>query len=397
MLPVANPAALVGGCMLRMDKHGEIEWQKDLPSQASGSADNRVRLSADDVSRHVKLKKKFNDVQLIVPEGLASNEKNKIGYWLPNDDGGHCVVEWPANRLPPGVKKCPLVSSRQHVLFFSGNPAKFLQGHNVVGLPARFHSQLLRDVILRADQQLGFGIDWPADVFPAFMRKRNDITISLRLGYGDDGQQAVLDWLMGLPVHVSSRHRTNAKTHAHTVYFGKHSRRWSLKCYSKLLELRNNKKAHEFCADGYRRLCEWSAGVVRIELTLRALELAKQNMITEELVYDFWSRLNIGGNGMQQHLNEDKLNSHASIALDLWRRGDDVKSRYPRSTFYRLRQQIKDSTGIDINLPPPNQTDGSKSRTARQYTTEFIRAHEADESSVSDLVHQTESPSFWDK
>jgi hypothetical protein len=48
----------------------------------------------------------------------------------------------------------------------------------------------------------------------------------------------------------------------------------------------------------------------------------------------------------------DGLSGAAYKALDQWKKGEDVKSTMPRTTFYRLRAQVLERTGYDIASRP---------------------------------------------
>lgn len=119
----------------------------------------------------------------------------------------------------------------------SGNPVKWFQGHNLWGtddLPALVLSML--DALVQRDD---LGLDpsesdrsiWQAG---GIRLTRVDVTESFHLPSRSD----VLAWLRAAEqtAHLSHRGRGQL-VKGSTLYFGKQSRRWSLKLYSKGQEL----------------------------------------------------------------------------------------------------------------------------------------------------------------
>lgn len=234
------------------------------------------------------------------------------------------------------------------VLRVSGNPSKFLQGHNAAGPQVR----LLGPVVQAMVRAFGEGLrpaDADQDTLPAVQRSRVDITTAVDLG----SHEAVHEWLVLAESMTRSRHGRALGARG-TVYWGKNSRRWSLKAYCKHCEL----KAHpprnvELLPD----LLEWTRSHLRIELTLRRPELKDRGALDESLIWEFMRRIEMPDLHQKPALAADTLPANLRAALQLWLNGEDVACIYPRATFYRYRRTILDAVGVDISMSAAAQVE----------------------------------------
>ena len=282
------------------------------------------------------------------------------------------------------------------LLMFSGNPVKWLQGHNAVGASAAYHAALVRDVVLRANEIAELGIDWPLDLYPLFLRRRADITVSVRL----EDQPAVLHWLAGAKAHVGSRHRQVSADHVQTVYWGKNSRHWTLKAYSKHAEISTKRERDKVVAacgwENYHLLRQWASGILRLELTLRRPELLKIDGgggLSEELLFDYYGRLTVSGQRKNYDLLMSTMSASQRACYECWHSGADLREIYPRRTLYRHRAAIRRKVGVDINLPRPDESDDSD---GGEYSAGYLRERVDDGKSVAHLCHSPEQPGFWE-
>jgi hypothetical protein len=236
------------------------------------------------------------------------------------------------------------------VLQVSGNPTKFLQGHNVTG-PSVSQLGPMLQAVARA---LGEGMRPPdADdpALPAVQRSRVDVTTACDLG----SHQAVHDYLRHVAATGRSRHG-RALDSSGTVYFGKHSTRWALKFYCKHCELR----AHppEVSAELLADLLEWTRTHLRIELVLRRPELKNRGTLSESIIWEFFQRLEISAMAPKYDPKEG-LRVPVKLALAAWYEGHDLAVMLPRRTLYRYRREILDANGIDVLLPRASQPEGA--------------------------------------
>lgn len=235
-----------------------------------------------------------------------------------------------------------------HVLKISGNPSKFLQGHNVTGPSVSD----LADVLKATVREFSEGIR-PPDAFderyPAVKRSRLDITTAVDLGSHD----AVHEWLHSATFRTRSRHGRAMDSHG-TVYWGKNSRRWSMKAYCKHCELKAHKP--DVSDELLQVLSDWTRTHLRIELCLRTPELKDRGTLQESIIWEYFSRIEVHDMKVKM-IDEVKLAPPVRAILMNWHNGEDVTmSGYSRKTLYRYRKAILEETGIDVLLPAVEQS-----------------------------------------
>ena len=250
-------------------------------------------------------------------------------------------------------------------LHIDGNLVKFFQGHNLwgthdlIGLVNSFMNQLC------SIPQLGLR---PTDLQRQMWRNglfnlsRVDVTTMYQLRNRAD----VLTWLANAEHSSTMRHRGRGQLcKGSTLYFGKNSRRWSLKFYAKGQEL--DAKGHELpkSLDLRDKLIEYAQPALRSELTLRSKQL---NDIELQLAAN-WPR-NAEGithlfNGYMKGLhmsdvrripaeNLDSLPSGCRLAYQSWLEGHDLKGMLTPRTFYRYRSQML-PFGVDLATVNPRE------------------------------------------
>lgn len=250
-------------------------------------------------------------------------------------------------------------------LHIDGNLVKFMQGHNlfgthdVVGLVCAFMEHLC------SIPSLGLS---PTDLQRqmwlngAFLLGRVDVTTMYQLRSLPD----VLSWLATAEHTSTMNHRGRGQlTKGSTLYFGKHSRRWSLKFYAKGQEL--TAKGHQLALTlPHRdRLIEYAQPALRSELTLRSMQLKQ----TELQLAANWPRNAEGITQIFQHYMKglnmsdvrtlpaeilDSLPSGCRLAYQTWLEGHDLKTMLAHRTFYRYRSQLL-KHGVDIVTVQPRE------------------------------------------
>lgn len=242
------------------------------------------------------------------------------------------------------------------VLEFSGNPSKFCQGHNLFG------SAELRPLMVSALDRVAarLGLTPSADdrrVWAAgdYDLSRVDVARMIDCGLPERVRTA-LDVLGQV---ARTRYQARSVVGSGTVYVGQHSRRVALKFYDKWAELRV--RGHGLCStlspDWRQALVGYAAGKLRVELTLRSMELVDRGL---------WRARMWTGSVAESVLDERLvgLELHDMVRLveqvvqdlpprlvpvyDAWRAGRDLRALYSRPTFYRYRRQLLDLAGVDI-------------------------------------------------
>lgn len=244
-------------------------------------------------------------------------------------------------------------------IYFDGNPAKWLQGHNLFG--SNNLIGLVEEVMYRLIPMLNLTpteqdqAHWTQGYFEL---KRVDCTAMWELPRRAD----VRAWLRAAEFQSKSRHGRPVMTGG-TLYFGKNSRRWSVKFYSKGDELEAKVKGHKLPYEIEHRdkLMDWADNKLRGELTLRSIQL-KENLLnwasswTEAKVIDKLM-LHIEALQMAEQFSLtseilDGLPGRLVAVYKLWKDGEDLRQLYPKATFYRYRLEFL-KHGIDINVRQP--------------------------------------------
>jgi II/X family phage/plasmid replication protein len=251
-------------------------------------------------------------------------------------------------------------------LEISGNPVKFFQGHNLWGtddLPG-----LVQATIDHLVTHLGLqptDADRAAWAAGEVQITRVDCTQSFHLrSLGE-----VLAWLRAAEQTSHLAHRGRGQlVKGSTLYFGKNSRRWSLKLYAKGQEI----KAKGHGQDSILSLpsaVEWANRTLRAELTLRSMELKRLQLdyvrnwfpvdgvpfaVTDRLLRE---RLGAMTMTTTAHLSAEVMESlkpALRAAVAAWEAGHDLRSMFSRATFYRYRAELLQH-GIDIATLVPRE------------------------------------------
>lgn len=290
ILPCTHKDLIIGGSILCIDPNGDTEWSTEKALSVVGSYDNRIQIRTD---------------------GSLSR------LWL------------------------------------SGNPVKFLQGHNIFG-----SCDLLYLISKAVDKLVSMDLGLcPTDFDLANIRQGNyqvsrvDINQSYHLANRDE----VLAWLRAAESSARLRHRGSGLFAGNTLYYGKHSRYWALKCYSKILEILA--KGHQLPAElQIPELLDWAEKALRIEAVIRSMELKRRGLniasawsekSAKLLLQELIGHLEMTGSFSLPDEVIKTLPSHLSPVYSLWLRGADMRTEYKKPTFYRHRKALL-AYGIDI-------------------------------------------------
>jgi hypothetical protein len=258
----------------------------------------------------------------------------------------------PTDQMREHAKEFGFLCSEE-VLKISGNPAKYLQGHNVTGPSVSLLGPVVQGLVRAFPDELR-PIDADSTMLPAVHRSRVDVNTLVDLG----SHQAVHDWLMLAETKTRSRHG-RAVADFGTVYWGKHSTRWSMKAYCKHCELKKHPAAD---SELQAELLDWTRNFLRIELTLRRPELKDRGTLSESLIWDFFGKLELHTMKANTYSEaKSVLPTGMKLTLGMWYQGTDMRCFLPERTFYRHRKEILDVTGIDITRPYADQSPSATS------------------------------------
>ena len=280
-------------------------------------------------------------VMKISPQGDITYEKRCLKQIAGSYDSSISIVS--AGDLQPGFAS---------EVYISGNPSKFLQGHNIFG------SDDLHSLIADTLGVISKYIDLPINQYSLNDRDTRLTRVDVNYSYELNSLSDVLAWIGSAAISSNSRHGGAVKKGS-TVYWGKGSKRWQMKAYAKGKEIsvRKHKLPFELLDTP---LYQWAQNKLRIELTLVTKELQKLDLRSpsnwnkstpQQLFDDYITRINMN----QQVALTDKKVLELPQALKstylIWQQGFHVREHIPERTFYRHKKQLIDLHGIDITLP----------------------------------------------
>ena len=237
-------------------------------------------------------------------------------------------------------------------VWISGNPAKWFQGHNIVGsddLPG-----LALEMLSRICASLG--------VVPSaenlelwrtgFIKlTRVDVTYSYSLRTVERVRAA----LRALDSTANLKHRGRGHFYGDSITFGKGSRRYSITLYAKGPELKVHPLPLEVAETS---LAQVAQGLLRAEVRLQSMQLVKEQLeyvahwddnSASELHHRLMGGLQIADTTMLDAAHIEGLPPRLRSAYQLWHDGHDLRALYSRRTFYRYRAQLL-THGVDIAI-----------------------------------------------
>lgn len=284
---------------------------------------------------------------------------NVEGSWSSNMTFRAIGAEY-TDDVHPARRELGLGGTRRSGLEVSGNPAKFLHGHNLFG--SADVADLLGRVIERAKDAIWPDLfDQPAIDLSEGLISRIDLTGSWLLDRDSD----VAPYLRAMEERVWCPYRGRGVMDAggSTLYFGRtakggRAKDWALKLYWKGPEV----TAHPLPRPAYEvpGLLEHLNRTVRVELTLRTPELKRLGLQkvgnwTPAKVREIWeayvAKLDFGEASVNldaTDLYKLGLKPRHVLALAAWKAGNDMRASMKPRAFYRLRKQLKEETGYDI-------------------------------------------------
>lgn len=310
-VPCFHPSPITGGRVMKVTPEGVIEWQVESRLPVTGSHDSNL---------------------MVRTYGVLDDARGK---------------------------------RRGIILEVSGNPTKFLQGHNLFG-GFTAPGPLLELLLYRLCEILG-GLQ-PTDLDLQRWRNghfeilRADVNRMFELG----SRERVRAWLRGAEHSAYMRHRGRGTLVKNgTLYFGQGSKRWSAKFYGKGDELEAG-KGHGLPTDlknQVPQLVAWADDKLRFEVMLRSKEIKQRDL---RWAFD-WSDTTgaeiLKGIAEGIQMSDQKTLPTTAIGnlpkrlvpvYHLWQQGHDIRAMYATRTFYRYRKELL-PYGIDIGIQQPSE------------------------------------------
>ncbi len=307
LVPFRHAEPLNAGHVISIEPTGEIEWQTSKRLQVEGSHDSRL-----------------------------------------------------------SIRTATHTAERCSHLEIKGNPVKFFQGHNLWGtddVPALAVATCYAVAdLLKLPVHLDDAASWVAgDIRLTCV----DATESFHL----NSRAEVLAFLRSAEQTAHLAHRGRGQlVKGSTLYFGKNSRRWSLKLYAKGPEIeRKGHRQEIILALPFAKA--WADRTLRAELRLQSMELRRTGLdhvrdwlacdglpsvVTAKLLRDVFEGMTMTTTA---HLSPEVLESlrpALRAAVAAWEAGHDLRSMFPSATFYRHRAELLPH-GIDIATLMPKE------------------------------------------
>ncbi|MBE0234416.1 phage/plasmid replication protein, II/X family, partial [Enterobacter hormaechei] len=272
-------------------------------------------------------------------------------------------------------------------VYFDGTPVKFLQGHNLFGTDNLI---LLLSTVLKkitSIPELGLNpTDFDVRSWEKGNFKLNRVDCTAMFDVGNTAN--ALSWIRQAEMNATLSHRGRGQvTKGSTLYFGKSSRRSSVKFYAKGEEFQKHSHAAFLQLPA---LVDYANRGLRCEVVLRSLELnhrglssgsAWDDLLPLQIVNDFIGRINMADITAITSEETENLPASLKAVYELWKMGHDIRAMYPRRTFYRYRKGLMDSLGIDIATVQYKQTDN---------VVPFVRIIEAKPMGIPDWAFGTD-------
>lgn len=296
------------GRIIRLDRSGVVEYELANPLSVTGSYDDKIIVKS-------------------------------------------CVV--PARRESSLVQ----IDSTYRV-YISGNPTKFLQGHNVYG-----HFDMIgviRDFIKAVLLKLEIDIFTINRILNDSIRvTRLDITQNYLMQSASD----VTNWLRFSSQYMTGKNQKvdNDKT----LYVGKTSRRVTIKVYNKAAEMLKHKGTFNLSEESFINLHTLASYLIRFEVTLRGMKLEDLRMnelkkIENAMLKREYSRaiekMNLPENLQLIKNDINELSPKYVGIYHQWLAGLDLKSIMSKTNYYRYRKFFLDRFNLDLSMPPRDVT-----------------------------------------
>lgn len=264
-------------------------------------------------------------------------------------------------------------------LWISGNPSKFLQGHNVFGSDDIISLMFDTFKIIAHQFHLQPNIaEWQLIKMGEYPVQTVDINYSFTLPTRSD----VLAFIRALEFRAKTRHgRPSSK--GGTLYFGKTSEYWAFKFYCKAEEIKTSKG----CLPEHLKnigIEAWADNKLRAELRLKSKQLKRLGIINakdlhqelvRQLFNDYIRQIDMSEQVILKDSDIEQLPNKLKLTYSAWKDGKDVRQYMSKRTYERHRKELKEF-GINIDLTTVKQEQSN--------VVPFLRILEAQPAEVPD-------------
>ena len=238
----------------------------------------------------------------------------------------------------------------------SGNPSKFLQGHNLFG-PSDLAPLLYCFFVALADK---LGVVPSLSDLNSWRKGHCSLSrldITRMIDCGDD--ETVTRVLAAVGQVAKKKYQKGSAYDAETVYVGHGSRFLQLKLYHKSVELR--RRGHtlpdSLAPIWHQKLLDFAAGKLRVEAQIGSKWFHRNPITRRAGIWDESLAASMLDSQLEALEVSDTMRLPDEVIeglppklvpiYDAWRAGRDLRATYSKPTFYRYRKQLL-PYGIDI-------------------------------------------------
>lgn len=247
-------------------------------------------------------------------------------------------------------------SLTENTVEISGNPTKWLQGHNLFG--TNDLKTLMWVFFSRLFDYYEIGLNPTVDDLQKIKEGRYTITrVDVNETWHLNNRSEVLAWIRSAGQKISMPYRGKGVFSGDTLYWGKGSKYFYLKCYSKGAEI-DRKKSNFPQALRIPEMLEYADRALRLELVLRSKALREWNLnmpcnwlldTPKMLLTSYVRTLEMSSQFMLSDEVLDTLPRKLKMYYLNWLHGYDLRQQLSTTTFYRVRGQLREYD-VDIAL-----------------------------------------------
>ena len=260
-------------------------------------------------------------------------------------------------------------SHTDNTIEISGNPAKFLQGHNVFGTnDLKYLVAKLMDKLFMMDELELKPTETEYNMIQDGYYRLSRVDVNEHFFF--PSAQLARSWLRAAGRSANMMFRGAGLFKEGTLYFTPQSRRFVPKIYFKYDEINSKDKSHRLPDKLLQipELVEYAEKSLRFEIKILSTQLNDWMLhlgcnwtsdVATMLINDqFISKLQLSEN---MSLDQSKLNSLPTglkPVYALWEQGQDLRQIYSKAQFYKRRNQLI-QYGIDISIVKPSDQEQS--------------------------------------
>jgi II/X family phage/plasmid replication protein len=239
----------------------------------------------------------------------------------------------------------------------SGNPAKWLQGHNLFG--TNDLKRLMWLFFLSLHESLAEeGLNPTMEQLDAIEQGKYTISrVDINESWLLNNQADVKAWIRAAGEKISMPYRGRGVFSGDTLYWGKGSKYYYLKCYSKGDEI-NSRKSNFPNELRTPQMLEYADKSLRLELVLCSKALREWNInmpclwsldTPKMLLLQVIRTLDMSNNFKLNDALLESLPRKLRTYYKLWLHGEDLRNELSKTTYYRIRKELK-AYDVDIAL-----------------------------------------------